>query len=115
MCGGVAKEAEGIECLGLNAEQRSSFGDSACALRHSAVVGLAASSCPVTLTLAVHWQERLEAMMRRSLERSQQLELKKKCSWGASQATGPGGRDGKLKAVSAMQGPTGENMGAAWF
>ncbi|XP_040857255.1 MAP7 domain-containing protein 2 isoform X3 [Ochotona curzoniae] len=38
-------------------------------------------------------EERLEAMMRRSLERSQQLELKKKCSWGASQATGPGGRD----------------------
>uniref|UniRef100_A0A8C0MGJ1 MAP7 domain containing 2 n=1 Tax=Canis lupus familiaris TaxID=9615 RepID=A0A8C0MGJ1_CANLF len=37
--------------------------------------------------------ERLEAMMRRSLERTQQLELKKKCSWGASLATGPGGRD----------------------
>ncbi|XP_072600541.1 MAP7 domain-containing protein 2 isoform X26 [Vulpes vulpes] len=33
-------------------------------------------------------------MMRRSLERTQQLELKKKCSWGASLATGPGGRDG---------------------
>nr|XP_025713594.1 MAP7 domain-containing protein 2 isoform X3 [Callorhinus ursinus] len=32
-------------------------------------------------------------MMRRSLERTQQLELKKKCSWGASLATGPGGRD----------------------
>lgn len=31
--------------------------------------------------------------MRRSLERTQQLELKKKCSWGASLATGPGGRD----------------------
>ncbi|XP_025853258.2 MAP7 domain-containing protein 2 isoform X9 [Vulpes vulpes] len=39
-------------------------------------------------------EERLEAMMRRSLERTQQLELKKKCSWGASLATGPGGRDG---------------------
>ncbi|XP_072600532.1 MAP7 domain-containing protein 2 isoform X17 [Vulpes vulpes] len=38
-------------------------------------------------------EERLEAMMRRSLERTQQLELKKKCSWGASLATGPGGRD----------------------
>ncbi|XP_077745643.1 MAP7 domain-containing protein 2 isoform X9 [Canis aureus] len=40
-------------------------------------------------------EERLEAMMRRSLERTQQLELKKKCSWGASLATGPGGRDGE--------------------
>ncbi|KAL2768913.1 MAP7 domain-containing protein 2 isoform 2 [Daubentonia madagascariensis] len=38
-------------------------------------------------------EERLEAMMRRSMERTQQLELKKKCSWGASLATGPGGRD----------------------
>ncbi|XP_037368524.1 LOW QUALITY PROTEIN: MAP7 domain-containing protein 2 [Talpa occidentalis] len=39
-------------------------------------------------------EERLEAMMRRSLERTQQLELKKKCSWGASSlAGGPGGRD----------------------
>ncbi|XP_036768737.2 MAP7 domain-containing protein 2 isoform X2 [Manis pentadactyla] len=38
-------------------------------------------------------EERLEAMMRRSLERSQQLELKKKCSWGASVTPGPGGRD----------------------
>ncbi|XP_032187000.1 MAP7 domain-containing protein 2 isoform X27 [Mustela erminea] len=38
-------------------------------------------------------EERLEAMMRRSLERTQQLELKKKCSWGASLANGPGGRD----------------------
>ncbi|XP_043753616.1 MAP7 domain-containing protein 2 isoform X5 [Cervus elaphus] len=39
-------------------------------------------------------EERLEAMMRRSLERSQQLELKKKCSsGGASLAAGPGGRD----------------------
>ncbi|CAI9180231.1 unnamed protein product [Rangifer tarandus platyrhynchus] len=37
-------------------------------------------------------EERLEAMMRRSLERSQQLELKKKCSsGGASLAAGPGG------------------------
>nr|XP_027783212.1 MAP7 domain-containing protein 2 isoform X6 [Marmota flaviventris] len=34
-------------------------------------------------------------MMRRSLERTQQLELKKKCSWGTSVATGPGGRDGE--------------------
>ncbi|XP_012507134.1 PREDICTED: MAP7 domain-containing protein 2 isoform X2 [Propithecus coquereli] len=38
-------------------------------------------------------EERLEAMMRRSMERTQQLELKKKCSWGASLATAPGGRD----------------------
>ncbi|XP_070145669.1 MAP7 domain-containing protein 2 isoform X1 [Ovis canadensis] len=39
-------------------------------------------------------EERLEAMMRRSLERSQQLELKKKCSsGGASLAAGSGGRD----------------------
>ncbi|XP_014646636.1 PREDICTED: MAP7 domain-containing protein 2 isoform X2 [Ceratotherium simum simum] len=39
-------------------------------------------------------EERLEAMMRRSLERAQQLELKKKCSWGASLATATGGREG---------------------
>ncbi|NP_001346249.1 MAP7 domain-containing protein 2 isoform X5 [Mus musculus] len=32
-------------------------------------------------------------MMRRSLERTQQLELKKKCSWAGS--PGPGGRDGE--------------------
>uniref|UniRef100_A0A2K5S055 MAP7 domain containing 2 n=1 Tax=Cebus imitator TaxID=2715852 RepID=A0A2K5S055_CEBIM len=41
-------------------------------------------------------EERLEAMMRRSLERSQQLELKKKYSWGASLPMGPGGRDALL-------------------
>ncbi|XP_073920563.1 MAP7 domain-containing protein 2 isoform X1 [Castor canadensis] len=40
-------------------------------------------------------EERLEAMMRRSMERTQQLELKKKCSWGGSMASGPGGRDGE--------------------
>ncbi|XP_008571361.1 PREDICTED: MAP7 domain-containing protein 2 isoform X4 [Galeopterus variegatus] len=40
-------------------------------------------------------EERLEAMMRRSLERTQQLEMKKKCSWGASLAVGPTGRDGE--------------------
>uniref|UniRef100_A0A8C8ZTT8 MAP7 domain containing 2 n=1 Tax=Prolemur simus TaxID=1328070 RepID=A0A8C8ZTT8_PROSS len=40
-------------------------------------------------------EERLEAMMRRSMERTQQLEMKKKCSWGASLATAPGGRDGE--------------------
>ncbi|KAM5196674.1 MAP7 domain-containing protein 2 isoform 10-T10 [Hipposideros larvatus] len=38
-------------------------------------------------------EERLEAMIRRSMERTQQLELKKKCSWGASLAAGPGGHD----------------------
>uniref|UniRef100_A0A2K5TVB2 MAP7 domain containing 2 n=1 Tax=Macaca fascicularis TaxID=9541 RepID=A0A2K5TVB2_MACFA len=32
-------------------------------------------------------------MMRRSLERTQQLELKKKYSWGAPLAIGPGGHD----------------------
>ncbi|XP_014398951.1 PREDICTED: MAP7 domain-containing protein 2 isoform X2 [Myotis brandtii] len=31
--------------------------------------------------------ERLEAMLRRSLERSRQLELKKRCSWGGASAT----------------------------
>ncbi|XP_059767145.1 MAP7 domain-containing protein 2 isoform X12 [Balaenoptera ricei] len=53
-------------------------------------------------------EERLEAMMRRSLERTQQLELKKKCSWGASLAAGPGGRDapaGPLKS-SYKSSPT---------
>nr|XP_027783218.1 MAP7 domain-containing protein 2 isoform X12 [Marmota flaviventris] len=47
-------------------------------------------------------------MMRRSLERTQQLELKKKCSWGTSVATGPGGRDapvGPLKS-SYKSSPT---------
>ncbi|XP_017740438.1 PREDICTED: MAP7 domain-containing protein 2 isoform X3 [Rhinopithecus bieti] len=38
-------------------------------------------------------EERLEAMMRRSLERTQQLELKKKYSWGTPLAIGPGGHD----------------------
>nr|KAF6435956.1 MAP7 domain containing 2 [Rousettus aegyptiacus] len=38
-------------------------------------------------------EERLEAMMRRSIERTQQLELKKKCSWGTPPAAGPVGRD----------------------
>lgn len=56
-------------------------------------------------------QERLEAMMRRSLERTQQLELKKKCSWAGSSASGPGGRDGEFNAISALQGPYGEIMG----
>ncbi|XP_029786162.1 MAP7 domain-containing protein 2 isoform X8 [Suricata suricatta] len=53
-------------------------------------------------------EERLEAMMRRSLERTQQLEMKKKCSWGASLAAGPGGRDapaGPLKS-SYKSSPT---------
>uniref|UniRef100_A0A8D1A9C6 MAP7 domain-containing protein 2 n=1 Tax=Sus scrofa TaxID=9823 RepID=A0A8D1A9C6_PIG len=40
-------------------------------------------------------EERLEAMMRKSLERTQQLELKKKYSWGPSLASGTGGRDGE--------------------
>ncbi|XP_049729214.1 MAP7 domain-containing protein 2 isoform X5 [Elephas maximus indicus] len=40
-------------------------------------------------------EERLEAMMRRSIERTQQLELKKKCSWGGTPAAGSGGRDGE--------------------
>ncbi|XP_023054820.1 MAP7 domain-containing protein 2 [Piliocolobus tephrosceles] len=40
-------------------------------------------------------EERLEAMMRRSLERTQQLELKKKYSWGTPLAIGPGGHDGE--------------------
>uniref|UniRef100_A0A2K6NS03 MAP7 domain containing 2 n=1 Tax=Rhinopithecus roxellana TaxID=61622 RepID=A0A2K6NS03_RHIRO len=41
-------------------------------------------------------EERLEAMMRRSLERTQQLELKKKYSWGTPLAIGPGGHDAPL-------------------
>lgn len=48
-------------------------------------------------------------MMRRSLERTQQLELKKKCSWAGS--PGPGGRDGESNTVSALQGPVG-NLGS---
>uniref|UniRef100_A0A8C5KWJ4 MAP7 domain containing 2 n=1 Tax=Jaculus jaculus TaxID=51337 RepID=A0A8C5KWJ4_JACJA len=44
-------------------------------------------------------EERLEAMMRRSLERTQQLELKKKYSWGALPASGPGGRDGESENI----------------
>ncbi|XP_063099162.1 MAP7 domain-containing protein 2 isoform X3 [Cavia porcellus] len=51
-------------------------------------------------------EERLEAMMRRSLERTQQLELKKKCSWGASLAAGTGGRDaGDKLSTSTMNLP----------
>uniref|UniRef100_A0A452IYT3 MAP7 domain containing 2 n=1 Tax=Gopherus agassizii TaxID=38772 RepID=A0A452IYT3_9SAUR len=43
-------------------------------------------------------EERLEAMMRRSLERSQQLEQKqKRWSWGGALAAGSGGRDGEKK------------------
>ncbi|XP_023564604.1 MAP7 domain-containing protein 2 isoform X12 [Octodon degus] len=47
-------------------------------------------------------------MMRKSLERTQQLELKKKGFWGASLAAGPGGRDapvGSLKS-SFKSSPT---------
>lgn len=48
------------------------------------------------LVLHQYNQERLEAMMRRSLERSQQLEQKqKRWSWGGALAAGSGGRDGK--------------------
>ncbi|XP_015980591.2 MAP7 domain-containing protein 2 isoform X4 [Rousettus aegyptiacus] len=53
-------------------------------------------------------EERLEAMMRRSIERTQQLELKKKCSWGTPPAAGPVGRDapaGPLKS-SYKSSPT---------
>ncbi|XP_067579524.1 MAP7 domain-containing protein 2 isoform X4 [Pseudorca crassidens] len=56
-------------------------------------------------------EERLEAMMRRSLERTQQLELKKKCSWGASLAAGPGGRDGL--AASTLPPDPGTTAAAA--
>ena len=58
--------------------------------------------------------------MRRSLERTQQLEMKKKCSWGASLATGPGGRDGECRAIPALQGPGGRSwvkqkmVGTGW-
>lgn len=48
--------------------------------------------------------------MRRSLERTQQLELKKKCSWAGSSASGPGGRDGESNTISALQGLCGEMM-----
>lgn len=49
-------------------------------------------------------QERLEAMMRRSLERSQQLEQKqKRWSWGGALAAGSGGRDGKGNGLPALQ------------
>ncbi|XP_053436380.1 MAP7 domain-containing protein 2 isoform X9 [Nycticebus coucang] len=53
-------------------------------------------------------EERLEAMMRRSMERTQQLELKKKYSWGTPLATAPRGRDapaGSLKS-SYKSSPT---------
>lgn len=78
-------------------------------------------------------QERLEALLRRSLERSQQLELKKRLSWGGASATppvwggaspavwggaspavivGPGGFEGECRAVSALQGP---GAGGRWW
>ncbi|EGV98466.1 MAP7 domain-containing protein 2 [Cricetulus griseus] len=74
-------------------------------------------------------EERLEAMMRRSLERTQQLELKKKCSWAGSPASGPGGRDGESEntpplpltlAASTLPSDTGTTTAAAestnvWF
>nr|XP_012640106.1 MAP7 domain-containing protein 2 isoform X12 [Microcebus murinus] len=56
-------------------------------------------------------EERLEAMMRRSMERTQQLELKKKCSWGAPLATAPGGRDGL--AASTLPPDAGTTAAAA--
>ncbi|XP_066879113.1 MAP7 domain-containing protein 2 isoform X10 [Kogia breviceps] len=56
-------------------------------------------------------EERLEAMMRRSLERTQQLELKKKCSWGTSLAAGPGGREGL--AASTLPPDPGTTAAAA--
>ncbi|XP_069060782.1 MAP7 domain-containing protein 2 isoform X6 [Pleurodeles waltl] len=40
-------------------------------------------------------EDRLEAMMRRAQERSQQLEQKKRWSWGGTLAAGAGGRDGE--------------------
>uniref|UniRef100_A0A2R9C5N7 MAP7 domain containing 2 n=1 Tax=Pan paniscus TaxID=9597 RepID=A0A2R9C5N7_PANPA len=52
-------------------------------------------------------EERLEAMMRRSLERTQQLELKKKYSWGAPLAIGPGGHDGECRVAPGIMGTTG--------
>ncbi|XP_075813325.1 MAP7 domain-containing protein 2 isoform X5 [Microtus pennsylvanicus] len=68
-------------------------------------------------------EERLEAMMRRSLERTQQLELKKKCSWAVSLASGPaGGRDGESEntppfpltlAASTLPSDTGTTTAAA--
>ncbi|XP_038172426.1 MAP7 domain-containing protein 2 isoform X7 [Arvicola amphibius] len=67
-------------------------------------------------------EERLEAMMRRSLERTQQLELKKKCSWAGSLASGPGGRDGESEntpplpltlAASTLPSDTGTTTAAA--
>lgn len=57
--------------------------------------------CPA---LYQNYQERLEAMMRRSLERSQQLEQKqKRWSWGGALAAGSGGRDGKWNRLPALQ------------
>ncbi|XP_071069318.1 MAP7 domain-containing protein 2 isoform X14 [Dasypus novemcinctus] len=56
-------------------------------------------------------EERLEAMMRRSLERTQQLELKKKCSWGVALSAGPGGRDGL--AASTLPPEPGTTTAAA--
>ncbi|XP_069493187.1 MAP7 domain-containing protein 2 isoform X7 [Ambystoma mexicanum] len=38
-------------------------------------------------------EDRLEAMMRRAQERSQQLEQKKRWSWGGTLTAGPGGRE----------------------
>ncbi|XP_052583820.1 MAP7 domain-containing protein 2 isoform X4 [Peromyscus californicus insignis] len=67
-------------------------------------------------------EERLEAMMRRSLERTQQLELKKKCSWAGSSASGPAGRDGESEntpplpltlAASTLPSDTGTTTAAA--
>ncbi|XP_053436378.1 MAP7 domain-containing protein 2 isoform X7 [Nycticebus coucang] len=56
-------------------------------------------------------EERLEAMMRRSMERTQQLELKKKYSWGTPLATAPRGRDGL--AASTLPPDAGTTAAAA--
>ncbi|XP_055471692.1 MAP7 domain-containing protein 2 isoform X1 [Psammomys obesus] len=64
-------------------------------------------------------EERLEAMMRRSLERTQQVELKKKYSWGGLSASGPGGESENTPpppltlAASTLPSDTGTTTAAA--
>lgn len=48
----------------------------------------------------------MEAILRRSLERTQQLDMSKRCWSGVpSQFLAPGGRDGEFGAVPALQHP----------
>ncbi|XP_069493196.1 MAP7 domain-containing protein 2 isoform X15 [Ambystoma mexicanum] len=51
-------------------------------------------------------EDRLEAMMRRAQERSQQLEQKKRWSWGGTLTAGPGGREAPASPLKSPYKPS---------